>query len=80
MKTLVKSLILCTGLTVALTACSGDDNNTKRETVNTQGSQSLTESGEKLMTPHTLNLANRLFESALQKIPTIKKRSSILLS
>ncbi|WP_374077279.1 hypothetical protein [Bdellovibrio bacteriovorus] len=75
MKTLAKTILLCTSLTMALTACSPEEKKDKQViTANQQmNSQDLADSGEQLMQPHTLHLADRVFEMALEKDPGNKK-------
>lgn len=75
MKTLAKTIILCTSLAMALTACSPEKKKDKQLiTANQQmNSQELADSGEQLIQPHTLHLADRVFAMALEKDPENKK-------
>ena len=75
MKKTVKSLVLCSSLVAALTACSEKENKEKVTlSVNQQMAASeLTEAGEQLISPATFHLADRAFAIALEKNPNDKK-------
>lgn len=72
MKTLIKNMLAATSIMITLTACS-QDNDKDQVRINANQlmkSQELANAGEQLMMPHTLNLADRVFEMALEKDPT----------
>lgn len=75
MKTMFKTIALCTSLTLALSACSPEDSTDRvRITVTEQmNAEELAQAGEQLMTPHTMHLANHVFAKALEKDPDNKK-------
>lgn len=73
MKKITQTLLLCSSLTLALTACSPEQKTKEitKVTVNSQmDSISLADAGEQLVAPHTIHLADRAFEMALEKDPT----------
>ncbi len=75
MKTFTKSMILCSSLLMTLAACSPEKKQEKQVITATlqMTSQELAESGEQLVQPHSLHLADRVFEMALEKDPDNKK-------
>ncbi|MFM6928039.1 MAG: hypothetical protein ACKOX6_06210 [Bdellovibrio sp.] len=76
MKKTVRSLLLCSSLVAALSACSEKKENTDKVTltVNQQmAADELTEAGEQLLSPTTFHLADRAFTLALEKNPSDKK-------
>lgn len=77
MKQFIKSMVLCSSLLAALTACSPEKKTATEKvklSVNEQmQSDELTAAGEQLVAPHTFHLADRAFELALQKNPNDKK-------
>lgn len=75
MKKTMRSLVLCSSLVAALTACSEKESKEKVTlSVNQQmASDELTEAGEQLISPATFHLADRAFSIALEKNPNDKK-------
>lgn len=77
MKQAFKSILLCTTVLAALTACSPEKTKEK-QTINLSAaaqmqSDELTAAGEQLIAPHTFHLADRAFALALEKNPNDKK-------
>lgn len=74
MKSLVKNVLVCGSLLLALTGCSEEKKDSVVITANQQmDSQELANAGEQLMMPQSLHLAYRVFEMSLQKDPDNKK-------
>ncbi|MGZ3773213.1 MAG: hypothetical protein ACXVCY_02400 [Pseudobdellovibrionaceae bacterium] len=71
MKTLMKNALIGASVVITLAACSPEKDNNKVQIDANQkmNSQELANAGEQLMMPHTLNLADRVFEMALEKDP-----------
>ncbi|WP_413576753.1 hypothetical protein ACLVWU_01775 [Bdellovibrio sp. HCB290] len=75
MKNMIKTIVMCSALAATLSACSETPQKEKVivEINNTKSSEELTEAGEQLVAPYTLNLAYRAFEMALEKNPNDMK-------
>lgn len=76
MKTMFKTIALCTSLTLALSACSPEDKKTDKVRITAteqMDAEELAQAGEQLVTPYTLHLANHVFTKALEKDPGNKK-------
>ncbi|WP_413586185.1 hypothetical protein [Bdellovibrio sp. HCB274] len=75
MKTMIKTIVMCSALAATLSACSEAPKKEKVivEVNNSKSADELTEAGEQLVAPYTLNLAYRAFEMALEKNPNDMK-------
>lgn len=79
MKNVMKTVVMCTALVMALTACGQKDENGKTDQKvkvsanESMSSDQLTQAGEQLITPYTFHLADRAFVMALEKDPNNKK-------
>ncbi|MEK2689759.1 hypothetical protein [Bdellovibrio sp. GT3] len=71
MKKMIKTIVMCSALAATLSACSEAPKKEKVlvEVNNSKSADELTEAGEQLVAPYTLNLAYRAFEMALEKNP-----------
>ncbi|WP_413583310.1 hypothetical protein [Bdellovibrio sp. HCB288] len=71
MKKMIKTIVMCSALAATLSACSEAPKKEKVlvEINNSKSADELTEAGEQLVAPYTLNLAYRAFEMALEKNP-----------